>query len=405
MIKTKCRSCKENVVCFFSFGKMPLVNSFLRSEKGFRNEKKYDLSVGFCKNCYLVQLMKTINPKALFEDYIYFSSTAKTILDHSKKTAAYLTKRLHLNSKSLVLEIASNDGVQLQYFKKLGIQILGIDPAKNIAKIANKKGIKTIPAFFNYAFAKKLAVEGRKTDLVLGANVLAHVPNIIDFVKGVKEILLENGTVVFEFPYLKGLLENKFDIIYHEHVFYYSLLSLTNLFKNVDLEIYDVEQIAAQGGSMRIFISHPGIYRISSRVKKLVQEELEEEFDTLEPYRRIRVRANYLKKSLVASLQQMKNQGKSIAAYSAPAKGMILLNYCGIARFLEFIVDKSPAKQGCYTPGTHMLVYHPSKIFEENPDFLLILCWNIAGEVMQEYNEYKRQGGKFIIPIPELKVL
>jgi len=400
-----CRTCNSSITEFFTLGKMPLVNAFLKKEE-IPFEEKYDLSVGFCSNCYLVQLINTVSPEKLFKNYIYFSSTSKSFLEHCKKTANYLTKRLNLNFQSLVLEIASNDGAQLQYFKELGIQILGVDPAENIAKVANEKGIKTIPEFFNFTFAKKLKEEGILADLVFGANVLAHVPEIVDFVKGVKEVLKPKGTAVFEFPYLKGLMEKKFDTIYHEHVLYYSLLALRNLFQKANLEIYDVEMTPMQGGSLRIFVSHPGNFKISKNVKELVDWEIREGFDKLETYQKLNENVLKLKEDLLNLLKTLKNQGKKIAAYSAPAKGNVLLNYFGIGKnYLDFIVDKSEAKQGLYTPGTHLLVYPPEKIYQEKPDYLLVLCWNIADEVIEQLKDYHNAGGKFIIPIPEIKII
>lgn len=401
----KCRSCNSPIKEFFSLGKMPLVNSFLKKEK-IADEEKFDLSVGFCPNCYLAQLIETVSPEKLFRDYIYFSSTSKTFLEHNKKTVDYLTKRLKLDSQSLVLEIASNDGAFLQYFKELGIGILGVDPARNIAEVTNRRGIKTIPEFFNHSFAKKLKEDGIQTDLIYGANVLAHVPEIVDFLKGVKVTLKPKGTAIFEFPYLKGLMDNKFDTIYHEHVFYYSLLALRNLFQRADLEVYDVEMTELQGGSLRVFISHPGNFPISENVKGLINQELEKGFDKLETYQKINENVSELKKQLIILLDDLKSQGKKIAAYSAPAKGNILLNYFGISgNYLDFIVDKSEKKQGLYTPGTHLLVHSLQKIDEEKPDYLLVLCWNIADEVIEQLKNYHQLGGKFIVPVPDLKIV
>ncbi len=401
-----CRCCNSSIIEFFSLGRMPLVNTFLKKEE-IPYEKKYDLSVGFCPKCYLVQLINAVSPEKLFRNYIYFSSTSKFFLEHCKKTADYLAKRLNLSPESLVLEIASNDGAQLQYFKELGIQTLGIDPAKNIAEVANKKGIKTIPEFFDCAFAQKLKEEKKiQADLIFGANVLAHVPEIIDFVKGVKTVLRPKGTTVFEFPYIKGLMEKKFDTIYHEHVFYYSLLALRNLFQRADLEIYDVEMTPMQGGSLLIFISHPGVFSISENIKNLINQEIKEGFDKLETYQRLNENVIKLKDDLLNLLKNLKSEGKKIAAYSAPAKGNILLNYFGIGEnYLDFIVDKSGVKQGLYTPGTHLLVYPPEKIYQEKPDYLLILCWNIADEAIGQLKDYHDNGGKFIIPIPNLKIV
>jgi len=401
-----CRVCNTSIIKFFSLGKMSLVNSFCKKEE-IPFEEKYDLSIGFCPNCYLVQLMETVSPEKLFRNYIYFSSTSSSFLEHCKKTADYLTKKLNLGPQSLVLEIASNDGAQLQYFKQLGIQILGVDPAQNIAKIANEKGIRTIPEFFNYNFAKKLKEEKNiQADLVFGANVLAHIPEIVDFVKGVALILKSKGTAVFEFPYIGGLIEKKFDIIYHEHVFYYSLLALRNLFKKADLEIYDVEMTPMQGGSLRIFVSHPGLFPTSENVKSLITQEVKEGFDKIETYKKLSENVQNLKKELIFLLEKLKSENKHIAAYSAPAKGNILLNYFGINKnYLDFIVDKSEEKQGLYTPGTHLLVYPPEKIYKEKPDYLLILCWNIASEVLDQLKDYHNAGGRFIIPIPNIKII
>ena len=403
-----CRICNSQVINFFPLGKMPLVNAFLKKTE-IPKEKKYDLTIGFCQQCYLVQLINTVSPKELFRNYIYFSSTSKTILEHNKKIVNYLTKRLSLNHQSFVLEIASNDGAFLQYFKELGMQILGIDPAENIAKVANRKGIKTIPDFFNYNFAKKLAQKQKvQADLIYGANVLAHVPKIVDFVKGVKIILKPKGTAVFEFPYMQGLIDSKFDTIYHEHVFYYSLLALRNLFQKAGLEVYDVEMTKMQGGSLLIFVSHHNIFAISQNVKKLSEQEIKKGLDKIETYHRIDKNAEKLKNELLNLLEKLKKQGKNIGAYGAPAKGNVLLNYFGVNKnYLDFIVDKAQEKQGLYTPGTHLLVHPLEKIYQEKPDYLLMLCWNIADEIinMEELKEYRKNNGKFIIPIPNIRII
>ncbi len=404
--RANCRSCGEKITPFFSLGEMPLVNSFLKKEE-IVSEEKFDLSVSFCSHCYLVQLTTVVPPEKLFRDYIYFSSTSKLFLEHCKKTSEELTKRLNLNEKSLVVEIASNDGAQLQFFKNLGIPIMGIDPAVNIASIANAKGIPTLPDFFNYSFAKKIKKEKKiEADLIFGANVLAHVPEIVDFTKGIKEILKPTGTAVFEFPYIGGLLEKKFDTIYHEHVFYYSLIALINLFRKAKLEIYDVEITPMQGGSLKIFASHPNVYEITDNIKSLVSQEINEGLDKITTYQKINDDICDLKNKLIGLLIKLKEEGNKIAAYSAPAKGNILLNYFDInSNYLDFIVDKATTKQGLYTPGSHLLVYSPEKIYQEKPDYLLILCWNIADEVIEQLEDYRKSGGKFIIPVPNIKVI
>ena len=401
-----CRVCSTEVIPFFSLGEMPLVNNFLKEEE-IDNEKKYNLEVGFCPKCYLAQLLETISPSELFTDYIYLSSTSLLFLEHCKELAGYFMKRFNLGSDNLVLEIASNDGSFLEQIKALDIQIVGVDPARNIAEIANKKGIRTIPDFFSYTFAEKLRnQENIQADLVYGANVLAHVPEIVDFVKGVKTILKNDGTAIFEFPYIKGLMENKFDTIYDEHVFYYSLIALQNLFKVANLEIYDVELTKMQGGSLMIFVSHPGQFPLTENLMKLKEEERRNGFDRIETYRGIKKDVDELKKELLDLLMKLKNERKKIAAYSASAKGNVLLNYFGIGSdVLDFIVDKAKSKQGLYTPGTHLRVYPPDKIQEENPDYLLILCWNIADEIAEQLKDYHNNGGKFIIPIPNIRIV
>lgn len=400
-----CRACSKPIKQFFSLGEMPLANAFL-TKKQIPYEKRYDLSVGFCPNCYLVQLMKTVNPSILFNDYVYFSSVTQSIVKHSERTSDYLIKRFKLKSGNLVLEIGSNDGVHLQFYKRRNIDILGVDPAENIAKVANKKGIPTRAEFFNTKFARKLVnQENIQADIVYGANVFAHVPKIIDFLTGVKEILKTGGTAIFEFPYLKGLLENKFDTIYHEHVFYYSVLALRNLFAFANLELYDVEQIPMQGGSLRVFASHPKSFPIKKSVQQFIKEERKKGFDSLATYKRMNVQVSQLKKDIVALLKSVKKQNKRIVAYSAPAKGNILLNYFNIGMYLDYIVDKSPAKQGLYTPGTHLLVFAPERIEVKKPDYIIILCWNIADEVIKQLKKYQKDKVKFIIPIPSIKII
>ncbi len=399
---TKCRVCNTQIIKFFSLGNMPLVNAFRRKKD--TKEKKYDLSIGFCPKCYLVQLIKHVSPKEIFEDYVYFSSVSQSVLDHSKATAEYLSKRLKLTKKSLVIETGSNDGVHLQFYKKKDIQVLGIDPAKNIAKVANEKGIPTLPEFFNFALGKKLVSQGKKADLFYGANMFAHVPAIVDFVKGLKIILKDKGTAVFESPYMQGLLENKFDSIYHEHVFYYSLIALQNLFKKAGLEIYDAEFISMAGGSLRVFVSHPGVYKVSSHVTKLAQDEKKNGFDKITTYRKMNARIEKLKKDILSLLSKLRKDGKSVAAYSIPAKGVILLNYFDIGKYLDFIVDKSPAKQNLYVPGSNMKVFPVEKIMKDKPDYIFIFAWNLADEIIRQLDNYKKIGGKFIIPIPQIKI-
>jgi SAM-dependent methyltransferase len=405
-ITVNCRSCDKPIKPFFDLDDMPLVNNFLRKEEiGF--EKKFKLGIGFCSHCCLVQLVNNVQPKELFSEYRYFSSVSSSLKDYYKRTADYLITRLGLDKDSFVVEIGSNDGIFLKNFKERGISICGVDPAKNIVEIANNQGIKTIPEFFNHSFAEEF-VKKYKTyaDLAYGANVLAHVPDIIDFIKGVKTVLSPKGSAVFESPYIGGLLEGKFDTVYHEHVFYFSALAIKNLFSKANLELYDAETTPTQGGSLRIFISHPGVFTIDEKVEKFISLELENKLDTIGPYTNIATKACDLKKDLIGLLGNLKRARKKIAAYGAPAKGNVLLNYFGInSNYLDFITDKSEAKQGFYTPGTHLLIHPPEKIYQERPDYVLILSWNIADEVMGQLKDYHDQGGRFIIPIPEVRII
>ncbi|MEK7151428.1 MAG: methyltransferase domain-containing protein [Patescibacteria group bacterium] len=381
------------------------MNNFIRKEQ-ISDEKKFDLTIGFCSKCFLVQLTNIVPPADLFESYLYLSSTSSSFLRHCEDLANRFSKRFNLGPQNLVVEIASNDGGQLGFFKNLGIRTLGIDPAKNIAKVANEKGIKTLPEFFNFKLARKLREEqGITADLVFGANVLAHVPEIRDFVRGVKEILSSAGTAVFEFPYLRGLFENKFDTIYHEHVFYYSLIALRNLFNAENMDIYDVEMTPMQGGSLMIFVSHTGKFAINQNVISLASRELEDGWDKIDAYKKIDENVNKLKTELVSLLTELNSKGKKIAAYGAAAKGTVLMNYFGIGQHLDFISDKAESKQGLYTPGTHILVHAPDKVYQEKPDYLLILPWNITDEIVNQYSDYQKQGGKFIVPVPSVKII
>lgn len=372
------------------------------------HEKKFDLTVGFCANCYLAQLLHTVAPEILYRNYLYFSSVSTSFLEHCKNTAHHLSERLNLGPKSLVVEIASNDGAFLRYVKELNIPVLGVEPAENIARVANERGIPTRAEFFDLAYAKKLHEEGIRADLIYGANVLAHVPEILDLTRGLATLLTPRGSAVFEFPYIAGLFEGKFDTIYHEHVFYYSVLALQNTFRNGGLELYDVEMIPVQGGSLRIFVALPGVYKVSENVSKMLDEERKNGWDKIDAYEAIAARANVAKGELLSFLQGAKKEGKKVAAYSAAAKGAVLLNFCGIGQnYVDFLVDKSPAKQGLYTPGTHFFIGPPEKVSEEKPDYLLILAWNIAEEViaMEELRGFREAGGKFVVPIPEVAIV
>jgi len=392
----KCRNCNQKIIKFFSLGKSPLGNGFLKSGE-FSSERKYDLGIGFCPNCYLVQLIKIVPLKKLYGKTFYFPSTFKSILEESKKMVICLVRRLNLESESTVLDIGCSDGYQLLFFKKFGMKILGVDPAWNSAEIAYKKNIPTIVDFFSYKLAKKLKRKKFQADLIISTHLLNHIATIKDFLEGIKLLLKPKGTV-----FLKFFIQKELDIITHEHIFYFSFLSLNNVLKNADLEIYNV---AIKQGTLTVFATHVGVFPISKNLRYFISKELEGKFDKLETYQKFADNIMKTKKELVGLLKNLKNRGKRIAAYSAPEKGNILLNYCGIGKnYLDFIVDKSELKQGLYTPGTHLLVYPPEKIYQEKPDYLLILSWNIADEIRKRLKDFHDAGGKFIIPIPKIKM-
>ncbi len=394
----KCRNCNKKIIKFLSLGKLPLGNGFLKKNE-ISLEKKYDLSVSFCSNCYLVQLIKIVPPARLYGKTFYFPSVFESRLKENKETADYLMKKLNLSKSSSVLEVGCSNGSQLQFFQKAGMKVLGIDPAVNSAKIAHKKGIPVLTNFFNYNLAKALEKEQKlKVDLLIGIHLLNHIAEIEDFLRGVKLLLEPKGTVFFKF-----YSQRELDIIQHEHIFYFSFLSLRNLFKNANLEMYDAE---IKDGIMHIFISHPNVFHVTKRVKNLIDEEINKKFNKLQTYQKFAKNIEKVKKNLIKLLKKLKNQRKRIVAYSASEKGNILLNYCGIGdNYLEYIVDMSKLKQGLYTPGTHLLIYPPQKIYQERPDYLLILSWNITEKIIKQLKDYHDTGGKFIIPLPKIKII
>ncbi|TSC72607.1 MAG: C-methyltransferase [Parcubacteria group bacterium Gr01-1014_38] len=393
-----CRNCATTVTKFFSLGEIPLGNGFLTKEE-IPHERTYDLSVGFCRNCYLTQLTKALPRDTLYRKMFYFPSAFEGILDARRARARDLAKRLRLNARSLVLDIGSNDGSQLQFFKKLGTNVLGVDPARNMAEMARRQSIPTIGEFFDWALARKLlAARNLRADLIVSLDLLNHVEDIKDFLKGVKLLLKPKGTAFFEF-----FLQRELDIINHEHVYYFSLLSLKSIFGNVQLQMYDAD---VHNGALRIYVSHPNVFPESARVRHLITQEISAGFDKLETYQRFARDITNRKAALVALLRSLKARGQRIAGYSAPEKGNVLLNYCGIGEnYLDFIADMSALKQGLYTPGTHLLVYPPEKVYQAKPDYLLILCWNIAPEIIRQFRRYHAAGGRFILPVPTVKVL
>lgn len=404
-----CRFCsKENIFKFLELGTMALANSFLTKDM-LRSVKEptYPLDVYFCEQCGLVQIGFVVPPDALFKDYIYFSATSDLVHKHADYLAKSFQKRFRLNKKSRVVEIASNDGTVLQYFKKTGVQTLGVEPAANIAKVAVQAGITTVNDFFNESTAQRIKEEHGPADIILGRHVFAHIPEIHGFVKGLKNLLALNGAVAIEAPYLIDFVEkNEFDTVYHEHYSYLSIRAMSYLFNLYDMEVFDAERVPIHGGSIIYFIGHKGAHKKTETIAALVKAELERKLDKKETYIAFAERTRALRDSLLGLLRNLKRSGKRIAAYGAPAKGNTLLNYCGVTTDLvEYTVDKSPYKQNLYTPGAHLPVYHPDKLAKDRPDYVLLLAWNFADEILVQQKAYRDKGGKFILPIPEVRIL
>lgn len=406
-----CRFCEAPLtVTFCDLGMSPLSNAFLKTAQVQRQELFYPLHVWVCSKCLLVQLEEFEPPERIFsDDYAYFSSFSDTWLEHCRRYVDDMSLRLGLDSKSLVVEIASNDGYLLQYFVQRGVPVLGIEPAANCARAAEERGVRTLVKFFGSGLAADLARQGKKADLLLGNNVLAHVPNLNDFVQGLKHLLAPRGVVTMEFPHLLSLVqENQFDTIYHEHFSYFSFLTVETIFAHHDLILFDVDELPTHGGSLRIFARHAddSTKPVHDRVRALREKEARASLDQLSRYTLFDEKVKHTKRRLVEFLIKSKDSGKRIVGYGAPAKGNTLLNYCGIrSDFLDFTVDRSPHKQGCYLPGTRLPILHPEKLKEARPDFVLILPWNLKQEIMEQVSYIRHWGGRFVVPIPEVAVL
>jgi len=409
-INNKCRFCGTLLKhTFVDLGMSPLANSYLKAEQLRQMEPYYPLHVYICEECYLVQLPEYQSPENIFSDYAYFSSYSESWLKHAKDYTNLMIGRFGFDSQSKVIEIASNDGYLLQYFRKRGIPVLGIEPANNVAKAAQDAGIPTIVKFFGTQTAIDLGKEGKYADLLIGNNVLAHVPNINDFLKGVKIILKPDGVITMEFPHLLKLIdENQFDTIYHEHFSYFSFITAERMFTSHGLTIFDVDELPTHGGSLRVYACHSEdrSKSISQKVSDLKKHEEAAGFSHLEHYLSFSEKVKETKRKILIFLIEAKKKGKSIAAYGAPAKGNTLLNYCGIrSDFIDYTVDRSPHKQGHYLPGTHLPILSPDKIKETKPDFLVILPWNLKEEIMEQMSYISEWGGKFVVLIPEVEIL
>ena len=405
----KCRFCQSRLTTTFAdLGATPLSNRFLSADQFAAMEPNYPLHAYVCDECLLVQLEEFESPQAIFGNYAYFSSYSDTWLDHARRYVASMVERFGLVRKSHVVEVASNDGYLLQYFVERRISALGIEPAANVARQAVAKGVPTEVAFFGVETAQRLAEQGHRADLLVGNNVLAHVPDINDFVAGLRILLAPSGTVTMEFPHLLRLIEgNQFDTIYHEHFSYFSLLTVERIFAAHGLRLFDVEELPTHGGSIRIYACASDQPRASTgQVESLKAIEAEAGLHDLENYRSFNSRAQAVKRQLLSFLIEAKDSGKSIAAYGCPAKGNTLLNYCGIRTdFIDFTVDRSPHKQGRFLPGSRIPIRHSDELRKARPDYVLILPWNLRDEIIDQVGYIAEWGGKFVVPIPEVQMV
>ena len=404
-----CRFCGAPLhVNLVDLGMSPLCESYVSADQINQMEPFYPLHVYVCEQCYLVQLEEFVSRENIFTEYAYFSSYAASWLQHVERYTRQMIDRFHLDERNFVIEVASNDGYLLQYFVQSGIPCLGIEPAANVAKVAEEKGVPTLVEFFGVELARKLTEEGKQADLIAGNNVLAQVPDLNDFVEGLKLALKPGGVVTIEFPHLMRLMaENQFDTIYHEHFSYFSFIAAEKIFASHGLVLFDVEELPTHGGSLRIYARHAGdaTKPVSDRALELHEREVKAGFTEMSTYAGFGEQVKETKRKLLSFLIGARQAGKTIVGYGAPGKGNTLLNYCGIRTdFLDFTVDRNPYKQGKFLPGTHIPILHPDKIQETRPDYVLILPWNFKDEIMQQLDFIKTWGGKFVVPIPEVRI-
>ncbi|MBW4470410.1 MAG: class I SAM-dependent methyltransferase [Stenomitos rutilans HA7619-LM2] len=404
-----CQFCKTALHhTLVDLGMSPLCESYVSLEQLNHVEAFYPLHVRVCDNCLLAQLEAYVKPEHIFSEYAYFSSYADTWLKHCKAYTDQVVERFNLNEQSQVIELASNDGYLLQYFVEKNIPALGIEPATNIAKVAIAKGIPTVNEFFGQECAHRLIQQGKQADLIAANNVLAHVPDLNDFVAGIKILLKPQGVATGEIPHLMRLMEsNQFDTIYHEHFCYHTFTTLEKIFAAHRLALFDVEELSTHGGSLRIYACHEddSTKPISDHTIELKNREKAEGFTSIERYTNFEEQVRETKRKLLDFLIKVKRESKTVVGYGAPGKGNTLLNYCGIRTdFLDYTVDRNPYKQGKFLPGTHIPIYHPDKIRETKPNYVLILPWNFKDEIITQMSFIREWGGQFVVPIPEVKV-
>jgi SAM-dependent methyltransferase len=402
-----CRSCSGvRLAPVIDLGSTPLANALRDTNDLVQDERRYPLRVVFCQDCSLVQITETVSPETLFSNYLYFSSFSDTAITSARELAARLTAARNLDGNALVMEVASNDGYLLQHYRNLGVPVLGIEPAANIARVAEANGVPTRCAFFGREEAERIVADGLRCDVLHANNVLAHVPDLNGFAAGVKLVLKDDGVASVEVPYLGDLLEKlEFDTIYHEHLCYFSATALDRLFAYNGLLLADLEHIEMHGGSLRLMVTHAGGARAAT-VDAVIAEEERLGMTQPEFYAGFSEHVSSLRGELLALLTRLRAEGKSLAAYGASAKGSTLLNYFGIGRdLLDFVVDRSTAKQGKFTPGMHLPILPPAALLEHRPDYLLLLTWNFADEILAQQASYRDAGGKVIIPIPQVRVV
>jgi len=404
-----CRFCGAGLQrTFVDLGMSPLCETYPSRETLNRGEVYYPLHTYVCERCFLVQLEEYESPESIFSDYPYFSSYSDSWLKHAENYCNKMITRLGLNERSFVVEVASNDGYLLQYFVRENVSSLGIEPAANVAKVAVEKGVPTLVRFFGARLARELAAEGRTADLVLGNNVLAQVPDLNDFVEGLSILLKPAGVLTLEFPHLLRLIErNEFDTIYHEHFSYFSLLTTKRILEQYGLKLFDVEELATHGGSLRVYACREGdqMNTVCPAVRELIEAEEKAGLDRVEGYDGFASQVKETKLALVEFLLSAAREGKSVAGYGAPGKSATLLHYCGIGKdLIEYTVDRSPYKQGRYLPGTHIPIYHPDRIRETKPDYVVILPWNLKDEIIGQLQFIREWGGRFVVPIPKAEV-
>jgi SAM-dependent methyltransferase len=409
MSESPCRFCGAPLESVFAdLGSSPLANSYLPPERVNAMEPFYPLRALVCGRCFLVQLEEFETPERIFSDYAYFSSYSSSWLEHSRRYAEQMVERLALDGDSHVVEVASNDGYLLQFFAERGISVLGVEPAANVAEAAVEKGVPTIVEFFGEDVGRRLAGQ-QPADLLLGNNVLAHVPDLNDFVAGMKALLKPGGVITMEFPHLMRLIdENQWDTIYHEHFSYFSFLTVSAVFAAHGLRLFDVEELPTHGGSLRIYAAHvdDADKPESDAARELARRERDAGYERLETYLGYGRRVERDKRAILSFLVDLKERGLRIAAYGAPAKGNTMLNYCGLRRdFIEYTCDLNPHKQGHYLPGSHIPIRSPEQLREDRPDVVVILPWNLKDEIVQQLDFVREWGGRFAARTPELALL